>query len=91
MLTIFLPLYILSIISLYIFFQSPEIVDRTINVASLMFAYASVQSVTRQNIPNATGFTLIDLLVYMEIGINLLYLIDSIEVRVQNATDNIQN
>lgn len=48
------------------------------NVAGLMIAYATVQPIVRLNLPDATGLTLIDTLIYGELLINILFLARSI-------------
>lgn len=64
MMTIFIPLWLLSFVSVYIYFQTPEIMNRIVNVAGLMIAYAAIQPIVRENIPEATTITLVDLLIY---------------------------
>lgn len=39
--------------------------NRIINVAALMIAYAAIQPIVRENLPDATSLTLVDLLIYM--------------------------
>lgn len=64
-LTIFIPLWLLAFISIYIFYQTTEIMNRIINVAGLMIAYAAIQPIVRENIPEATTLTLVDCLFYL--------------------------
>jgi hypothetical protein len=45
------PLWLLAFISIYIFYQTTEIMNRIINVAALMIAYAAIQPIVRENIP----------------------------------------
>lgn len=81
MMTIFIPLWLLGFISVYVFYQTTEIMNRIINVAALMIAYAAVQPIVRENLPDATSLTLVDLLIYMEILTNILFLARSISIR----------
>jgi hypothetical protein len=81
MMTIFIPIWLLGFISVYVFYQTTEIMNRIINVAALMIAYAAVQPIVRENLPDATSLTLVDLLIYMEIITNILFLARSISIR----------
>jgi hypothetical protein len=81
MMTIFVPLWLLSFLSIYIYFQSTEIMNRIVNVAGLMIAYAAIQPIVRDNLPEATTITLVDILIYTELLINILFLIRSVDVR----------
>ena len=64
MMTIFIPLWLLSFISLYVYFQPAEIMGRILNVAALMIAYAAITPIVRDNLPEASSITLVDLLLY---------------------------
>lgn len=44
-----------------------------------MIAYAAIQPVVRENIPDATSLTLVYLLIYMELLINILFLARSVD------------
>lgn len=81
MMTIFIPLWLLSFVSVYIYFQSTEIMNRIVNVAALMIAYAAIQPIVRENLPQATTITLVDILIYAELLINILFLCKSITLR----------
>ena len=47
MMTIFIPLWLLSFVSVYIYFQTTEIMNPVVNVAGLMLAYAAIQPIVR--------------------------------------------
>ena len=81
MMTIFIPLWLLTFVSVYIYFQTTEIVNRILNVAGLMIAYAAIQPIVRDNIPEATTITLVDILIYSDLIINILFLVGSISLR----------
>lgn len=51
MMTIFIPLWLLSFVSVYIYFQTAEIMNRIVNVAGIMIAYAAIQPIVRENLP----------------------------------------
>ena len=55
--------------------------NRIINVAALMIAYAAIQPIVRENLPDATTLTFVDLLIYMELLVNILFLARSISIR----------
>jgi hypothetical protein len=89
MMTIFVPLWLLSFISIYVFYQTTEIMNRIVNVAALMIAYAAIQPIVRENLPDATTLTLVDVLIYMELLINILFLVRTIDVRALYDTPDI--
>ena len=49
--TIFVPLWLLSIISIGIFYQSTLLAGRIENLTGLMFAFVAIITVIRQQIP----------------------------------------
>jgi len=55
--------------------------NRIVNVAGLMIAYAAIQPIVRDNLPEAITITLVDLLIYSELLINILFLVKSIDLR----------
>jgi len=81
MMTIFIPLWLLSFVSIYIYFQPTEIITRVMNVAALMIAYAAIQPIVRESMPEATSITLVDLLLYSELVVNILFIISTINTR----------
>lgn len=46
-----------------------------------MIAYAAIQPIVRENIPEATTLTLVDCLFYLELLINILFLAKTIDLR----------
>ena len=81
LMTIFIPIWLLSFMSVYIFFETAEIMNRIMNVSALMIAYAAIQPIVRENLPDATTITLVDILIYLELGVNVLFLVRSIGIR----------
>jgi hypothetical protein len=63
--------------------------NRIVNVAALMIAYAAIQPIVRENLPDATTLTLVDVLIYMELLINILFLVRTIDVRALYDTPDI--
>ena len=77
--TIFVPVVLLTIINLGIFFQvSDGLSGRIANLANLMFAYIGIISVIREQIPPNPSITGIEILVYLLIGTSMLCLIEGI-------------
>jgi len=56
---IFLPLVLLGIINLAIFYQSASLADRVGNIATLMIAYIEMISVIRNQIPPSPDITIV--------------------------------
>ena len=50
-LTIFIPLWLLSVINLGIFFQDNALADRIASIASLMIAFVALIPTIREQIP----------------------------------------
>ena len=73
-LTIFLPILLLTILTLFTFVQAPDYNDKIANIATLMIVYASLMPVIDQSLPPTTSLTLIDLVVYLQLLINLISL-----------------
>jgi len=49
--TIFLPLWILGIINMGIFFQGPDLGKRFLNIAAMVLAYVALIPTIREEIP----------------------------------------
>ena len=81
LMTIYIPVLLLSIMSVYIFFETAEIGNRIMNVSAITFTFAAIQPVIRKNLPNATSITLVDFVIYLQLIANVLFLINSIRVR----------
>ena len=59
LLMIFIPLWLLTLINLAIFFQPKMIKDRIANITTLMVAYTAFLPVIRNRIPSSSTITLI--------------------------------
>jgi hypothetical protein len=57
--TIFLPLVMLGIINLAVFFQSPSLADRVGNIATLMIAFIGMITVIRNQISPTPSITVV--------------------------------
>lgn len=79
--TIFLPLWLLGIINLGIFFQDENLADRIASIAALMIAFVALIPTIREQIPPNPKIVFIEILVYMETLTSLFALIHSLDVR----------
>lgn len=84
-LTIFLPLTLLTILTLFTFVQSPDFNDKIANIATLMIVYVSLVPVIEDSLPPTTSLTLIDLVVYLQLLINLISLFRGFTIRDYDA------
>lgn len=74
-LTIFIPLVLITILTLFTFVQGPDYNDKIGNIATLMVVYVGLVPVINDSLPPTTSITLIDLVVYCQLLINILCLI----------------
>jgi hypothetical protein len=86
MLLVFIPLFLLSAISLLIYDQTNGISSnsgfttlayRLVNVSSMMIAYVSLVPVIQENLPPMPGITLVEVLTYLCTVPNFLSLLSS--------------
>ena len=85
--TIFLPLWLLGIINLGIFFQDNGLADRIASIAALMIAFVALIPTIRSEIPPSPSITFVEILVYIETLTSLLCLIHSLIVRNNDETE----
>jgi hypothetical protein len=78
--TIFLPLWLLAVLNLGIFFQGTALSERIVAVASLALAFIAFIPTIRDQIPPSPNFVLVEILVYLVVGTSLLALGQSIEI-----------
>lgn len=74
-LTIFIPLVLITILTLFTFVQGPDFNDKIGNIATLMIVYIGLMPVISQSLPPTTSITLIDIVVYFQLTISVLCLI----------------
>jgi hypothetical protein len=74
-LTIFIPLVLITILTLFTFAQGPDFNDKIGNIATLMIVYVGLVPVINDSLPPTTSITLIDMVVYSQLLINLLCLV----------------
>ena len=75
LLMIFIPLWLLTLINLAIFFQSYEIKNRISNTATLMVAYIAFLPTIRSKIPPSPNITFIEIITYTLFSTSILCLI----------------
>ena len=56
---IFLPLWLLAVLNLGIFFQSYVLADRLMNIAALMIAFIALIPTIRERLPPSPSITLV--------------------------------
>jgi hypothetical protein len=78
-LTIFLPLFCLDILSYGIYFQNSETInDRVAAIAAIVFAYIAMIPTIRKQIPPSPDILYVEILVYFQAATTLLALIQSL-------------
>ena len=77
--TIFLPLFILTLINLCIFYQSWDLNERIANIAMLMIAFLALIPVMHSQMP-LPKLTLLEICLYLELSTTILCLIDSVYI-----------
>lgn len=80
-LTIFIPLILITILTLFTFVQGPDFNDKIGNIATLMIVYVGLVPVINDSLPPTTSITLIDLVVYCQLLINVLCLVRGYQIR----------
>ena len=84
-LTIFIPLVLITILTLFTFAQGPEYNDKIGNIATLMIVYVGLVPVIADSLPPTTSITLIDIVVYFQLTINVLCLARGYTIRSYDA------
>jgi hypothetical protein len=74
-LTIFIPLVLITILTLFTFVQGPDFNDKIGNIATLMIVYNGLVPVINDSLPPTTKLTLIDTVVYAQLVTNALCVI----------------
>lgn len=74
-LTIFIPLVLITILTLFTFVQGPDFNDKIGNIATLMIVYVGLMPVINDALPPTTKVTLIDIVLYCQLVISVLCLV----------------
>ena len=80
-LTIFIPLVLITILTLFTFVQGPNFNDKIANIATLMIVYVGLMPVIRDSLPPTTKITLIDIVLYFQLTISVLCLIRGKQIK----------
>lgn len=75
--TIYLPVLLLAIISLAVFFQDFSLSGRISSIATLMVAYTAFLPTVRESIPPSPNVTMVDIILYSLISTCLMCLVRS--------------
>ena len=79
--TIFIPLWLLGLINLGVFFEPSDLGNRIQAIAALMVAFAALIPTIRGQIPPHPGWISIEFVVYLEAATCILALLHSLLVR----------
>lgn len=75
MLTIFIPLWIIGLIGLFVFFQEPGFGSRLATIAVLALAFVAFLPTINATVPQTPDLKLVDVLVIMELAAVILLLV----------------
>jgi hypothetical protein len=71
-LTIFIPLWILGLVGLFIFFQEPGLGGRLATIAVLALAFVAFLPTINESIPQSPEVKLVDILILMHLAAIIL-------------------
>lgn len=83
--TIFVPLWMLGIINLGIFYQDTGLADRINSLAGLMLAFVALIPVIRDQLPPSPDITLVEVIVYVQTLTTIFCFAESIRVRSDSS------
>lgn len=79
--SIFVPLWLLGLLNLFVFFQDNSLADRIASIATLTLAYIAFIPEINNNIPDNPGVLFIEILILSQTLCSFLCLIQSFTVR----------
>ena len=85
--TIFIPLILITVLTLFTFVQGPDFNDKIGNLATLMIVYVGLMPAINDALPSSTGIVLIDIVVYCQLTVNILCLIRGQYIMDYNTID----
>ena len=85
-LTIFIPLVLITILTLFTFVQGPDFNDKIGNIATLMIVYVGLMPVINDSLPPTTKITLIDIVLYFQLTISVLCLVRGYIIKDYDST-----
>lgn len=80
-LTIFIPIWILGLIGLGVFFQEQGFGARLATVAVLILAFVAFLPTINNSIPQSPNIKLVDLLILLQITSTILLLVESFQIK----------
>ena len=86
-LTIFIPLVLITILTLFTFVQGPDYNDKIGNIATLMIVYVGLMPVINDSLPPTTKITLVDMVLYFQLTISVLCLIRGQQIMNYTPTE----
>lgn len=86
-LTIFIPLVLITILTLFTFVQGPDMNDKINNLATLMIVYVGLMPVINDSLPPTTKITLIDIVLYFQLTISVLCLVRGLQISDYTPTE----
>ena len=86
-LTIFIPLVLITILTLFTFVQGPNFNDKIANIATLMIVYVGLMPVINDSLPPTTKITLIDFVLYFQLTISVLCLVRGHQIKNYTPTE----
>jgi hypothetical protein len=86
-LTIFIPIWILGLIGLFVFFQEPAFGARLATIAVLALAFVAFMPTVNASIPKTPEVKLVDVLIVMELAAVILLLVQSFHDRFSESKD----
>ena len=78
LMTIFIPLFLLSLLSQAIFFQPNDLTSRLGSIATMVLGYVSLISSVKGQLPPSSRLTIIQIVIYVQTLCCLLSLIESL-------------
>ena len=78
--TIFIPIFLLALVSLAIFFQGPDLSGRIGAIATMILGYIALIPSIKEQLPPSSKITIIETVVYIETMCCLLCLYESFRI-----------
>lgn len=83
--SIFIPLFLLALVSLAIFFQEPNLSGRVDAIASMVLGYIALIPSIKGQLAPSSQLTIVESVVYMETMCCLLCLYESFKIYYENS------
>lgn len=80
LMTIFIPLFLLSLLSLAIFFQPNDLSDRLGSIATMVLGYIALIPSIKEQLPPSSRITVIEIVIYISTLCCLFSLVESLTI-----------